>query len=130
METCITMKLKKVIGFIAMILSMALLSVACGQNENRYDLPNVAVGDMFEITLQNYADGGYSWDYNLNPSSGIEYVKVEYIEPDDPEICGGVRPVIYTFKANKIGSFEIKFHCHRAWTSESIETNIYKITVT
>ena len=93
METCITMKLKKVIGFIAMVLSMALLSVPCGQNENRYDLPNVA-GDMFEITLQNYADGGYSWDYNLNPSSGIEYVKVEYIEPDDPEICGGVRPVM------------------------------------
>ena len=114
---------------IAVILMSLGFCCGCGNNNtNTYSLPDIKVGEKFEIILP--AGGKYSWTYQLKPVSGIEYVSREFTPPKgDPEILGG-GDLTYTFKATKIGSYRIKFDLAISWESKPpIETNIYKITV-
>ncbi len=122
---------KKFIFFICvMTLPMLSFLTACNDNTKSYFLPEVKEGGTFEITLNAHGGTAYSWSYEINPSSGVEYVQMEYIpENDDPNWSGGGQ-LVYTFKAIKAGSYKIKFELQIPWESEApVETNVYKLTV-
>ena len=115
---------------LVLTLFMTFAFAACNKNVNHYTLPDVTEGDTFEITVDSYASGGYSWSYEIKPNSGIEYVKEEFItDYPSPDHCGGGQNK-FIFKATKAGKYDIKFTCQRSWESEPpIYTNIYKIKV-
>ena len=112
---------------VVLLLFMVFPLSACVR-ANNYDLPEVKEGETFEITLK--ARNMYSWQYKI-PSSGIEYIAMEYIPTNnDPDIIGGGQNK-FTFKATKAGSYKIKFELSAPWEPKKppIEINIYKITV-
>lgn len=125
------------ISSLVLLLFMVFPLSAC-EKANNYNLPDVNVGETFEITLKDYSDGGYDLSYKITPSSGIEFVSKEsvkediHIETDDsypPDNFCGSFPQKYTFKAINSGSYKIEFVCQRSWESNPIEINIYKIKV-
>lgn len=123
-------RLPKIFIILGAILLTTFSLIACdNKNVNTYTLPDVTVGDTFEITVPTRGSGQYEWNYNINSNSGLEFVAREYIPAsDDPDWCGGGNS-IYTFKAVKTGSYTIKFICQIIGKYEPpIETNIYKIT--
>jgi len=115
-----------VLGIMLCIMSCF---AACGDESPKYSLPDVAEGSTFEITVRA-TSGPYSWSYEISPNKGIEYVTREFIPTDnDPEMIGGGQ-LRYTFKATKVGCYEIKFMLLPLGKSEpSVETDLYKITV-
>lgn len=111
---------------------IVLSLVGCNSKiKNTYSLTDVEVGDTFDITLNDYSDGGGTLRYEISPRTGIEFVSLELIYPDDVDLSvwAGNVPKKYTFQATKAGSYKIKFVTQRPWESKPIEINIYKITV-
>lgn len=93
-------------------------------------MPDVAKGNTFEIILDAHGGTAYSWSYEINPNSGIEYVTMEYVPENNDSDQNGGGQLIYSFKAIKAGSYKIKFEFQISWESEPpIETNIYKIKI-
>ena len=114
----------------AMLFMFFSFTACSDDNAKKYSLPDVAVGDTFEITLDAHGGTAYSWDYKIIPSSGVEYVTMEYIPTnDDPDIIGGGQ-LKYTFRAIKAGSYKIEFQLQIPWESKPpVETNIYEVKV-
>lgn len=116
---------------IILVLIFVVFSLsACADNTNTYSLPDVIVGDTFEITLDAHGGTAYCWEYSTN-SKGIEYVTSEFISehPNDSDYCGGGK-VVYTFKAVNSGDYKIKFKLSIPDQSKPpIETNIYKVKI-
>ena len=124
--------IKNIVIVLETLLLMIFSLVGCGgNNKNTYSLPDVAVGDTFEITLSAYGSTPYQWNYEISPTSGIEYVSQEFVQPDDDRVGGG--ELVYTFKGITIGNYKIKFE-RRSVLSESkndppIKANIYEVAV-
>ena len=106
--------------------------ISCGseKNKNTYSISDVTVGEIFEISLKSYSGTPYSWEYQMKPISGIEFISSEFIpENDNPDWIGG-GTMLYTFKAVNIGNYEIEFlarHC--AEHNLIAEINVYQINV-
>ncbi len=112
------------------LLTLSFLSACQDDTAKSYFLPEVTEGETFEITLNAHGGTAYSWSYEINPSSGVEYVQMEYIpENNDPNWSGGGQ-LVYTFKATKVGTYKIKFELQIPWESkEPIETIIYELRI-
>ena len=113
------------------LLCMILLLTACSESIKKIEsLPNVSVGDEFEIVLDAYSGTPYVWSYEIKPNSRIEYVTKEFIPTDNnPDLIGGGQ-LKYTFKATQSGAVEITFQLYHLGESNSVtKTNIYKITI-
>ena len=119
-----------VLAILVAMLFVIMLLAACGDKSEKYSLPDVAEGSEFKITLDAHGGTAYSWNYEIKPSSGIEFVSQEYVPTnDDPSWTGGGE-VIYTFKAVKAGSYKIEFGLSISWESESpTELKTYQIKV-
>lgn len=121
----------KIFILLGMILLLISALTACKDaDENTYSLPDAAEGQTFEIILDAHGGTAYSWSYEINPNSGIEYVTMEYVPKNNDSDQNGGGQLIYTFKAIKTGSYKIRFELQISWESEPpIETNVYEITV-
>ena len=114
--------IKNIVIVLETLLLMIFSLVGCGgNNKNTYSLPDVAVGDTFEITLSAYGSTPYQWNY----------VSQEFVQPDDDRVGGG--ELVYTFKGITVGNYKIKFE-RRSVLSESkndppIKANIYEVAV-
>ena len=121
---------------VIMAIGMAFAVLLCGsgckeKNVNYYTLPDVAVGDTFEITLDVHGTGMYEWQYTISEKTGIEYVKRDFIFPNnDPNIIGG-GTILYVFKAAKVGNYSIKCSAKIPWEPKTppIENRVYRIKV-
>lgn len=112
------------------ILSV-FLAAACRDNSDIVEvLPNVTVGEEFEIILDAYGSTPYLWSYEIKPDLGIEYIAMDFIPTsNNPDLIGGGQ-VRYTFKATKYGNYKIKYELQNSWESSTpIETKIYQITI-
>ena len=115
------------------VIAVAISFFAACEDDvtNTYVLPDANQGETFEITMP--AGDQYTWSYaSARPNDGIEYVTRVYV-PDYDEY-GEAKPgggtLVFTFKALKAGSYEIRFEYSLAWSSEPpIEVSVYKIKV-
>ncbi len=119
---------------VIMAIGMAFAVLLCGsgcteKNANYYTLPDVAVGETFEICMDTYFDGGYDVKYEIKPKSGIEFVSREFLYSLSGDGGGNV-PMKFIYKATKTGKYEIKFKWKRSWEAEPAVINVYQITVT
>lgn len=121
----------KIFIILGMMLLITSAFAACKDaDKNTYSLPDVAEGETFEIILDAHGGTAYSWNYDIHPDTGIEYVTMEYVaESNDSDQNGGGQ-LVYTFQAIKAGGYKIQFELQIPWESEPpIETNVYEITV-
>lgn len=124
--------MSKKLFVIIFVCTAAVLLMACNDKTESICLPDVTESCTFEIELNSYSGTAYTWDFEINSKSGIEYVSMEFVPPNDnPDQIGGGQ-LIYTFKAIKAGNYKIKFEARIPWESEQtppVESRTYKITI-
>ena len=119
---------KYVIVFGLMFVMLFSLS-ACGDKTINKTLPDVAVGETFEITLDAHGGTAFVWSYEISPKAGMEFVSREFIPTNgDPDLIGGGQ-FEYTFKGNKAGKYEITFKLKEIGKSQATETIVYSVKV-
>lgn len=131
-------KLKNVIAVLGVILFMLLPLNGCKDSSRiseidttKDSLPDMKIGQEFEITIDAYSGTAYSWSYEVKPNSGVEFVTRKFIPTDEnPDNIGGGQ-FVYTFRAIRYGNYQIKFYLQIPWESDSlikISTFNFRIT--
>lgn len=113
-----------------MLCSIFSFSGCANKDENTISLPNVYVGDTFDIRVKSYSGTAYRWDYEMD-STMFEYVSSEFIPTNNNSDQIGGGQIIYKFKALKDGKDKIEF-CVKDVSQQNalpIERIIYEITV-
>lgn len=112
--------------------------VGCGEeaetsdkNEKIISLPDARVDSTFEITLKSYSGTVYAWNYEIDPSEGLEYVSSEFVSANDGSEWAGGGKIVYTFKALTVGRYAITFTAKDVSKQEAlpVEIMIYEITI-
>ena len=123
----------KIIILWGVIWFMIFSLMACGSNKGkRYSLSDVAENSTFDITMKSYSGTAYVWSYEISPSSGIEYVSLEFISDQEISDWIGGGKLKYTFRAVQAGNYKIKFEARILSDSKQtspIESNIYEIII-
>ena len=131
--------MKKILKILSVLFSVMLLfcAVGCEQSDSDerriyyYTLPNVAVDETFEITVEEVSH--FEWDkVVICNREGLEFVKYERIPTTmDPDICGAGVYCVYTLRASEAGDYVIKLN-YRSFVGNNppVQTNIYKIKIT
>lgn len=130
--------MKKILKILSVLFSVMLLfcAVGCEQSDSDerriyyYTLPNVAVDETFEITVEEKSY--FHWDKVVVCNrEGLEFVKYERIPTTmDPDICGAGVYCVYTLRASEAGDYVIKFNYRPFGSDPPVQTNIYKIKIT
>ncbi|MNW55336.1 Chagasin family peptidase inhibitor I42 [compost metagenome] len=93
----------------------------------------VAAGEAFKITLEENTSTGYSWSYTSD-SDAIRLIAENSEAPaqTDPPMMGVSSQKTWTFKADKKGTYTLKFSYTRPWEKDvpAAETATYTIKVT
>lgn len=123
---------------VLLMLCMSVSLVGCGEEVETSDkkqktisLPDVRVGSTFEITLKSYSGTAYVWDYEIDPSEGIEYISSVFVSTNDGSEWAGGGEIVYTFKALTAGRYAIAFSAKDVSQQEAlpIEIMIYEIKI-
>ena len=125
------MKLFSKINVFVLLAVLVLVFSFSGCRKGVQALPDVTVGSTFEIKLASYDSTPYKWEYEITPSNGIEYLSMDFIpESKDPSHVGG-GDLVYTFKAVKVGEYQIEFSLKHLTDKASSpkEVAIYSIKV-
>jgi len=83
--------------------------------------------ERFFVTLAANPTTGYGWQTDFDIIY-IELVAKNYV-PSSPELIGSGGEEIFEFLAKELGETEITFSYLRPWEEESIEEEIYEITI-
>ena len=101
----------KRIKTVLLAVMLVLLSVAfcgCKEQEQTIPLPDVQVGEEFEITVRATAGRPYYWEYQITPMEGVDCIGSVYVPRDNnPDIIGGGTR-IFSFQATKAGCYKIQ----------------------
>ena len=117
----------KRIKTVLLAVMLVLLSVAfcgCKEQEQTIPLPDVQVGEEFEIVLETH--GAYFWEEPIISKQGITYLGRRSVRPA-PDVYG-YATLYYKFKAEKEGNYRIRFVCRDAGKVVLID-DVYEITV-
>lgn len=120
-------------AFIA--VSMFALTGCEDKDAVKYSLPDVAVGETFEIAFYGN-EGAYQWHYKIRTKMGfstkgiVENSIVGIPAEDAAERPGAPGWLIYTFEARKAGKYKIEYKLrHVGAHGDVAETRIYTVKV-
>lgn len=90
----------------------------------------VESGDEIQIKLQEISGTGYQWllDSLDNDGLGLVSETTEKIGNHDG-LVGGAYTKVFTFKAKKMGKFDIKLYNFRSWESKEKAVGSFSITI-
>jgi len=99
------------------------VDVSCDQFEiqssklgNEFEIEK---GDSIKAKLCSNPSTGYSWDYEIDDTSIMNFVSKEYLEPEG-DLVGASGTDVYLFKALKPGTTQIRIEYKRSW-EEGVE---------
>ncbi|SDF55367.1 inhibitor of cysteine peptidase [Fontibacillus panacisegetis] len=97
------------------------------------NVKEVTAGESFKITLEENTSTGYSWSYKSD-SDAIQLIAENSEAPSqtDPPMMGAPSQKTWTFKADKKGTYTLKFSYARPWEKDvpAVETVTCTIKVT
>ena len=103
-------KFKKVAFLIVSVYMFAFAFMGCKiTNEKTIRLNNVQVGEIISIQLKSYGGTSYRWNYEIDTTSGLEFVSSEFIPSNNDSDWVGGGKLNYNFKALSAGEYRIKF---------------------
>ena len=117
--------------FLALLVVLSCSLCACKSPEEEViKLPDVHVGDEFEIEIRTSYGTAYRWDFEIKKDN-IEFVKKRSVPFNpDPDAFGGGGHNIYTFRALEEGKCKIKFiRVHVADSTDIIDEALYEINI-
>ena len=90
----------------------------------------VKKGDMFEVELKASSGAGYGWDVLVTSGKATLLAKDHLADPSQPpDSIGGGHIERFLFKADAVGTIELKATHKRVWEATALTTKKLKVKV-
>ena len=92
----------------------------------------VAVGDLFRVTLCSNQTTGFSWSelVQIGDETIVEQMGHEFVAPQNGQLVGAAGQEVWTFKALKEGTTSISVEYSQPWEDGTKAEWTFELTVT
>ena len=112
-----------------LILSVALMGLACGAKSNQS--ASFGKGKVMALEFETNPSTGYTWEYKFENGEGeVVFDREENKLNDNQDLVGSPHKVTYYFKAAKEGNRNLRFTYRRPWEGGDVAYDVvYELSV-